>query len=44
MVADGGDVPGRRNIPAGTVLYKVSVSVSVRVSVSVSMTSHVTLP
>ena len=30
MVADGGDVPGRRNIPAGTVLYKVSVSMSVR--------------
>ena len=25
MVADGGDVPGRTNIPAGTVLYKVSM-------------------
>ena len=23
MVADGGDVPGRSNVPAGTVLYKV---------------------
>ena len=23
MVADGGDVPGRTNVPAGTVLYKV---------------------
>ena len=45
MVADGGDVPGRRNIPAGTVLYKVSVSmsVSVGVSVSVSVTTRVTL-
>ena len=46
MVADGGDVPGRTNIPAGTVLYKVSMSMSMSVSdsVSVSVTSHVTLP
>ena len=33
MVADGGEVPGREGtkIPAGTVLYKVSMSISMSV-------------
>ena len=37
MVADGGEVPGREGtrIPAGTVLYKVSVYVSMTVMMTV---------